>query len=230
MGHFIFLSVFLVSQFGHSKNFATNELDIKNAPDWVKQSKVEKVTDRIQSKLEWTTKKTPVFWYANKEEFMKAHSLGATPDAVTIKAKSGGTIHMGPTVTVEDYQTILGHELVHLIFFQKYHGSIPRWLEEGFANHLSNQGKVDYKWLSRQQLPLDVTKMDHPYAGRPEQIMVHYKTSQALVEMLAKKCNLQNLLQLSVEKKMADYIKSFCEIPDINVALKKWIQDKAKTP
>lgn len=213
----------------NAKNFTTNELDVIDAPNWVKKTKVEKVTDRIQNRLEWTIKKTPVRWYSHKDEFAKAHTLGPAADAVIVKSNSQATIHMGPTINENNYQQILGHELVHLIFFQKYKGAIPQWLEEGFANNLSGQGKVDYKWLSQQSLPTDIDKMGHPYSGSEDQIMMQYKLSQALVEMLAKKCNLQQLLQLSVERKMADYIKSYCGITDINEAIKKWIEQKTKS-
>ena len=206
----------------------TNELTIHDAPAWLLRPKVEKITDRIQTHLEWTTRRTPVYWHANESSFIKAHSLGAGPVAVTSKSTKGSVIHMSPRVSLLNYKRILGHELVHLIFYQKYRGAIPRWLEEGFANHLSRKSSVNYGWLAKQELPADVTKLGHPFKQQGVRIDVHYAVSQAVVEMLRKKCDLQNLLRLSVERKMSDYIKSYCQIPDINKAFKKWLSVKSQ--
>lgn len=220
------MTIFFIPSIGLAKNIRTNELSIYNAPRWVKQSKVEKVTDSVQSKLEWRIRRVPLYWHISEESFIKAQSLGAGPAAVTIKSTKKTQIQMGPKVNRDNYQRILGHELVHVIFFQKYKGAIPRWLEEGFANHLSRKEKVNYSWLSQQRLPEDVTKMGHPYQKQGVSVQVHYKVSQALVEMLKKRCDLDTLLRLSVERKMKDYIATYCNIKDINKAFKDWILEK----
>ena len=147
--------------------------------------------------------------------------------AVSKKSKKEQSIHLGPKVNTQNFDQIFGHELVHIIFYQKYYGAIPKWLEEGFANHLSASTPVDYQWLSKQNIPEIVTKGDHPYTGTPEEIKLHYKISQALVEMLDRKCDLENLVRLSVERKMEDYIKTYCEISDINKAFHQWVKDQA---
>jgi hypothetical protein len=221
----LFLINFLSLQV-FAKEFRTNELEIHNAPDWLMQPKVEKVTDSIQQKLEWRIRRIPLFWHQSESSFVKAQTLGPTPAAVTIKSKQKTEIHMGPQVNKKNYEQILGHELVHVIFYQKYNGAIPQWLEEGFANDLSKKEAVNYKWLSQQKIPEDVTKMGHPFKGIPSEIHTQYKVSQALVEMLKKKCDLENLLRLSVERKMTDYIKTYCEIKDINQSFKEWILKK----
>ena len=210
-----------------AKDFRTNEFLVKNAPSWVKASKIEKIADRIQSQLEWSTRRVPLIWHSHESSFAKVHKLRPMPLAVTIKSPKKTEIHLGPGINKKNYAKMIGHELVHVVFFQKYHGAIPPWLEEGFANHLSKQDPVNYKWLSKQILPKDVTKMQHPYKQTNIDLHVHYKSSQALVEMLKKKCDLSNLLRLSVERKMANYIKSYCNIKDINKSFHDWIKRKA---
>ncbi len=60
--------------------------------------------------------------------------------------------------------------------------------------------------------------------------MVHfrYKASQALAEMLDKKCGLEKLIHMSLERNMEDYFKTYCEIDDLNQAFRAWIEKKSK--
>lgn len=222
---FSFLILVSIPAFG---DFQTNELRLINPPKWLKKTKVEKVTNQIQSKLEWKIRKVPIYWHSSMSTYLKAHSLGPMAAAVTIKSRKQTAIHIGPNVDKSDYQEILGHELVHVIFYQKYKGSIPKWLEEGFANFLSRKTKVNYKWLSTQKLPQDVTQMRHPFKGQNIPATLHYKLSQALVEMLDGKCNLDNLLRLSVQKKLLTYIRNTCRIKDINQAFRGWVYEQSK--
>lgn len=213
----------------YAKEIVTNSVVMPNAPEWLKRTRVEKVIDRIQSKLEWTTRKVKVHWYSSQKEFEKQHSLGPLPRAVTIKKPDEQVIHLGPKVDDSNFDWIFGHEMVHVISFQKYKGAIPRWLEEGLANHLAKKTKtVDYKWLAKQTFPEDVTKMDHPFKGSEKGVTYHYIASQALAEMLDKKCDLENLIRLSVERKMENYIVTYCEIKDLNATFKEWVKKKAK--
>ena len=147
---------------------------------------------------------------------------------MTISTKEKSVIHLGPKVTKKNFAQIYGHELVHVIINQKYRGAIPKWLEEGLANFYAKKGKVDYKWLSRFPVPSSIETLSHPFQGDYEKISYRYMVSQALVEMLDKKCKIERLVQLSVERKMEDYIKTFCEIPDLSKALGDWIQKKRK--
>ena len=220
--------LFLGPLCSQAKDLRTNEVWMSGAPSWLKRVRIEKVTDKIQRKLEWSTRRVEVKWHSTAESFQKAHSLGPIPSAVTVSTAQNQTIHMSPKVQDRNFDQIFAHELVHVIIFQKYRGAIPKWLEEGLANHLSQSQKVDYLWLSQQELPQDVSLVAHPYKGSPKSVTVQYKVSQALIEMLESKCDLENLIRLSVQRKMADYIKTYCEIPDLNKSFKDWLQKKTK--
>lgn len=224
------LTLLLLSLSTHAASgpIETNEVLIHNPPSWLMRTRVERITNRIQTKLEWTTRKTPVHYHATAESYTAAQSLGPFAMAVTVtKADGSSAIHLGPTVTNKNFDQVFAHELVHVISAQKYKGSIPRWLEEGLANHLAKHDRVDYRWLAKQPPVPDVTDLAHPFRGVVSQITYRYKASQALAEMLDKKCNLERLIQLSVERKMEDYIKTYCEIPDLNQAFRDWVKKKA---
>lgn len=205
----------------------TNEVILYNPPPWLMRTRVERVTNRIQTKLEWTTRKTTFHYHSTPESYTAAQSLGPFALAVTSTKDGVSTVHLGPMVTNKNFDQVFAHELVHVISAQKYKGSIPSWLEEGLANHLAKHEKVDYRWLAKQSFPQNVTELAHPFRGVVSQISYRYKASQALAEMLDKKCNLERLIQLSVERKMEDYIKTYCEIPDLNQAFKDWVKKKA---
>lgn len=208
----------------HAKEIETNSVHMADAPEWLTRPRVEKVIDRIQMHLEWSIRKIETYWYADAASFSKAHSLG--PLAMAVSKKSDNTIHMGPMVTSANFDAVFGHELVHIILGQKYKDAIPKWLEEGLANHLAKYGKVDYAWLKKQPFPEDVRTLTHPYSGAVSRIHYHYIASQALAEMIAKKCDLANLLRLSVERNMEDYLSTYCEIKDLNAEFKAWVKKK----
>ena len=52
--------------------------------------------------------------------------------------------------------------------------------------------------------------------------------SKALVEMISKKCDLSDLLQLSVGKNLDSYLGTFCEIKDLNQSFTMWLEKKNK--
>lgn len=210
-----------------AKEITTNSVIINNAPDWLKTSRVETVVDRMQNKLEWTIHRFPTYFYSNQSEFEKQHSLGSQAMAVTKTSSDSQSIHLGPQVNDKNFDSVFGHELVHVIFFQKYRGAIPKWLEEGLANHLPSHDKVDYKWLVKQPFPKDVRSLVHPYQQKEFSVSYHYMASQALAEMLDKKCGLDNLIRLSVQRKMEDYIDTYCEIHDINKSFQDWVKTNA---
>jgi hypothetical protein len=224
---FVLTALGLMTDIAGAKDITTNEAVIANAPSWLTQPRVERITDRIQTKLEWTTRKIKVNWYATQADFDKVHGYG--PQALAVTGKDGGvaSVHIGPNVDSANFDEIFGHELVHVIIFQKYKGAIPKWLEEGLANHLANRGKVDYHWLAKQPLPDDVRELAHPFSGSRSGVSYRYKASQAFAEMLDKKCDLQNLIRLSVERKMEDYISTYCEIKDLNQAFRDWVKKRA---
>ena len=216
----IILSLFL--NCAHSKELQSNGFIMANAPDWLTRNRVEKIVDRMQTALEWTVHKIYVVWFTDEAAFEKAHSLG--PSARAVAQKSRNTILLGPQITSQNFDQVFGHELVHIISYQKYKEGIPKWLEEGLANHLAKNGKVDYAFLKKRSLPSNVFELAHPMSGSAADILYKYEASQALAEMIAKKCDLTNLLRLSVGRNMEDYLKTYCEIPDLNVAYKKWIE------
>lgn len=204
-----------------AKEIDTNAAHISHAPDWLTRPRAEKIIDRLQTKLEWTIRKIQVQFYTDLESFNKAHSLGLGALAVTNKTTN--TVHIGPSVDTKDFDSVFGHELVHVILGQKYKEAIPAWVEEGLANHLSKHGKVDYAWLAKQPFPPDVRALSHPFKGVVRNARYHYQASQALAEMIAKKCDMENLLRLSVGKNMDIYLDTYCEIKDLNAEFKKWV-------
>ena len=205
-----------------AKEVDTNAARFADAPDWLTRNRAEKVIDRIQTKLEWTIRKIDVKFYDDAAAFQKAHSLG--PLAMAVTRKDTNTIHLGPQVNDKNFDPVFGHELVHVILGQKYKDAVPKWLEEGLANHLAKYDKVDYAWLKKRKLPEDVRNLSHPYQARSVTgVHLHYVASQALAEMLAKKCDLENLLRLSVGEKLENYLATYCEIPDLNASFRKWV-------
>src|SRR5262249_35255273 len=140
--------------------------------------------------------------------------------------RSDRTIHLGPAVKSGNFDRVFAHELVHVVFHQKYKGAIPQWLEEGLANHVSGEGIVDYRWLAKQPYR-DVTTLSPPFHGDTDPDY-DYAASTALVEMISKRCSLSDLLQLSVGKKLESYLATFCEIHNVNRDLWDWIAKKAK--
>jgi hypothetical protein len=177
--------------------------------------------------LEWTIRKIGVSWHSTEADYEKVQSFGPQSLAVT-KYGDQASIDIGPQVTDSNFDEVFGHELVHVIVFQKYKGAIPKWLEEGLANYFSASGKVDYAWLAKQPFPADVHELAHPFHGSASEVSYRYKASQAFADMLAKKCDLEELIRLSVTRKMEDYMRTYCEITDLNAAFRKWVQDKAK--
>ena len=211
-----------------AKEIRTNNVTILNAPDWLRQPRVEKVTDRIQNKLEWQTRRVNVKFYSDRSDYEGVHKLGAGAVAVAMFAGGEASVHLGPDVTDKNFDDVFGHEMVHVIVFQKYKDAIPKWLEEGLANHLAKRGNVDYKWLASQPFPDDVREMSHPFKGSAALISYRYMASQAFAEMLQKKCELENLIRLSVQRKMEDYMRTYCEIKDLNAAFRDWVKKKAQ--
>jgi len=219
------LTYILIFYCASAWSFQTNELRMVDAPVWVKRTKVQKITDRIQQKLEWRIRRVDVIWFSSESKFGDAQGLGPQALAVT---QSRGTqanvqVLLGPRVNQANYEVVLGHELVHVIILQKYKTSIPKWLEEGLANHLSKQANVDYVWLKTRPSPQSIEDLSHPLKGNPAEIRAKYMFSQALAEMIDRKCDFENLLRLSVERKLEDYLRRTCGLTDVGQELKAWV-------
>jgi hypothetical protein len=231
------LFILCLALFGHlaqAKEITTNEIIMPNAPEWMREGRVEKVTDHIQHHLDWSTRKTTVRWHFSEADYDRAQGFGAMSLAITKYTGGVASIELGPQVNDANFDEVFGHELVHVIIFQKYKDVIPKWLEEGLANYFSTLNmptlKVDYKWLASQPFPHDVHELAHPFSGTSAQIRYRYKASQAFAEMLAKKCDLEVLIGMSAKNKMEDYMRTYCEIKDLNEAFHTWVRQKASAP
>src|SRR4051812_9028269 len=109
------LVISLFSSLATAKEITTNEVVISNAPAWLKQPRVERVTDHIQNKLEWSIRKINVYYFSSEIEYEKAQTLGPMALAVTKSANDKSTMYLGPRVSNENFDEVFGHELVHVI-------------------------------------------------------------------------------------------------------------------
>ncbi|HEX7673979.1 MAG TPA: hypothetical protein VF412_07405 [Bdellovibrio sp.] len=222
-----FIPLFLL--FGGSSFAAelqTNSTYSADSPKWVTKGRIDKTTERIQSFMEWDIHRVTLTWYSSQEKFEQAHKLG--PSVLAVSRKGDNTVLLGPRVNADNFDRIFGHELVHVISYQKYKEAIPKWLEEGLANFVAKNGAVDYKWLANRPFPKDVRELTHPFNGNQETLRYHYEASQALAEMISAKCDLRNLLRLSVGQKMESYLDTYCNIKDLNSSYQQWIKNKSK--
>lgn len=202
----------------------TNSASLHQAPTWLTSRRVERVVDKIQNKLEWDIRRIQVYFYTDAGTFEKLHGFGG--NVLAISKPTDHSIHLGPIVNDGNFDAIFGHELVHVILFQKYRGAVPKWLEEGLANFVSQHSRVDYEWLATQALP-SAKSLSHPYVGSVN-ARLHYNLSTALAEMLSAKCSISDLLRLSVGSKLENYLGTFCEISDLDAALNSWVKKKAR--
>lgn len=223
----LFLLALLTNPCAQAKEIKTNAIHTSNAPDWLTGSHIDHIVDRIQQVLEWDIRRVEVIFHTDQEEFEAFHKLG--PTVLAISRRADNTVHIGPRVTQKNFDGTFGHEMCHIISFQKYKDAIPKWLEEGIANHVSKAEKVDYKYLAKHEPPKDVHELTHPFNGTVDHIQYHYVASQALAEMLNSKCSgLSNLLRLSVGRSVENYLEKYCDIKDLTVAFNKWVATKAK--
>lgn len=211
----------------NSADLRINSMSFKNAPSWLSERRLEKVVSRIESVLEWDIRRIQVERISSQAEFEKIHGWG--PAVLALAYPGSHRIQVGPKVTDESFDSVFGHELAHVIMFQKYKRAIPKWLEEGVANYAGRKGTVDYSWLSKQG-DQDVTALTHPFLDPKTGMRFHYMASTALVEMIASKCRLMDLLQLSVSKKLEIYLPTFCGIRDVNADFRAWVKRKVTHP
>jgi hypothetical protein len=208
----------------------TNEVVMHDAPSWVTVSRVNKVVDKISRTLEWDIRKVSVSWYTDGAEFARAHGLKGSADGSSVLAvskKPENRVLIGPRVTSENFDGTFGHELTHVIVYQKYKTAIPAWLEEGLANYVAKNATVDYRYLASRPF-VDVKTLGHPFAGAAGPGPRYaYAASTALMEMLASHCNIHDLLQLSVGEKLEAYVGTFCGIDDVNAEFQKFVKRKA---
>lgn len=210
-------------------DITTNEVEMHDAPKWVDAMRINRVVDKIQRMLEWNIDRVAVRWHTDEKEFEKAHGLPGSPDVLkSIMAatkKQENVIHIGPRVDTSNFDGVFGHELAHVIVFQKYKQAIPPWLEEGLANYSAKNSIVNYTWLAEQPA-VDVKSLSHPFGNSGAGPRYHYMASTAVMEMIASKCSIHDLLQLSVGQTLESYLDTFCGIPDLNAAFRQWVQRK----
>lgn len=223
----VFLSFLFLSSLTFAADLATNETAFSSAPSWLTVGRINRIVGQVQRSLEWDIRKVKVIWYDNQQTFQKVHGYGSS--VLAVSRKTDNSIHLGPRVNQSNFDVTFGHELVHIILFQKYQDAIPKWLEEGLANYVAKRGKPDYVWLAAQP-ERDVRTLAHPYQATSSintNSNYHYQASTALAELIASKCNLNELLQLSMGQKLEGYLATFCRIPDINQEFKIWIKKKS---
>jgi hypothetical protein len=193
----------------------TNAFLMQNAPNWVSEPRLVKVQNRIEQKLEWSTRRVTVTFYTSPAEFQ--NKLGLSDGSIlAFTKKSDQSIHIGPSVNSKNFDEVLGHELTHVILSQKYKSHIPAWLEEGLANWAAGVNALDKVWLRSQKLPT-VLALAHPLKSQSTQDMrLKYMSSLALVKFLERKCpSMRELLNLSLKGKLEDHIPTFCQIKNL---------------
>jgi hypothetical protein len=208
-----------------TESISTGSLELQSPPSWVSPNRVERVTERVQNTLEWQTRRVKVLFYADEARFRKAHGLSG--DILGFTREREQIIHLGPAVQSSNFDEVLGHELAHIILFQKYKGAIPPWMVEGLANKAAGRKPVDYAWLARQKLP-PVRTLRHPF--RDASSRLHYQLSTAAVEMLQRKCDFPDLLQMSLKGGVEPRIASLCGITDLDRAVREWVSARALVP
>ncbi len=211
----------------HARTILTNAVRMHNAPAWLNHVRIDQVVNHIELHLEWSIHRIDAYMYSSETEYDNAQSFGPLSLAVTETGDNKAIVRLSPRVNKDNFDQVFGHELVHVIVFQKYRGAVPKWLEEGLANFYSRTDCIDYKWLAKQPFPKDVRQLTHPMHGTLARIDYRYKASEAFAEMLHHNCNLTELLRLSVTRKMTPYIHSYCGIKDLNAAFRAWVKTQA---
>src|SRR4051812_30149174 len=95
-----------------------NEISMTDAPAWLKPARLQRVVDQVQDKLEWDIRKVRVTWYRDQASFQRLHGYGETVLAFTRPGDQ--SIHIGPRVDSGSFDSVMGHELGHVIVRQKY--------------------------------------------------------------------------------------------------------------
>jgi hypothetical protein len=207
------------------RDFRTNCCIVQDAPSWASPRLIRGIADRISSELQWSIRRFALIFYKNDQAFAASSRLGFRVNGF-FRPKDQ-SIHIGPNVNSKKFPKTFGHELVHLIFAQKHRAAIPDWLEEGLANFIGSKRRVKYKWLAKQRL-VPVTQLTHPNKDRSGS-KYHYQASTAAAEMIASRCNLKDLLMLSVGRNLENYLSRLCKIENVDTAFYSWIEQRSQS-
>ncbi len=225
---FVLIAVEFIQLAGNVKSFAadyrTNCCEVKGAPNWLSSYTLQDLAVAIESKMHWSTRRIKVEFYGSGDDFQRASGLNFVANAFFNPNQQ--LIGVSPQKDLETFKPTFRHEMVHVISNQKFKGAIPNWLEEGFANYLGSKRQVDYKWLASQNIP-DASQLRHPSTDEGGSKM-HYQLSTATVEMIAKKCNLNDLLMLATGSKLTNYLETFCKIKNVGQEVRDWVALKSK--
>lgn len=209
---------------GHAASFKTNCCNVENAPEWLSSYTLSDIATEMESKLHWSIRRVKVVFHNTNQSFASASNLNFI--AAAFFSPSRQAIEFSPQKDLAEFTPTFRHELVHVISNQKFKDSIPRWLEEGFANYIGSKRKVDYKWLAKQSLP-KASQLSHPSTDDGGSKM-HYQLSTATVEMIAGTCNFDDLLMLATGSKLTNYLETFCKIKDLDSSVAEWVVKKSK--
>jgi hypothetical protein len=236
--HYKSLVVFLISALtlslaAQANDFVIEQIHFKKPPQWLTLSLAQKTISRVKGFLDWDPRHAEISFYTDTREF-EAHLASHHSDryishAVTEKNQS--QIHLGPQVTGRNFAQVFGHELVHLALFQKYKDEVPHWLEEGLANYVPGKDDdllVDYAWLGKHLSPQERPKKRGlintlEATGQTSHPHYQYEASTALIQMIASKCSLEDVIQHSLGGSFEKYLSTHCGIVDIDEEFKKWV-------
>lgn len=203
---------------------------VSQAPTWLKSTRMNRIQERVERTLEWDIRQVRFVWYSSETEFARAHGLKSSDHAsagvLAVTRPSDQSIHFGPRVNSNNFDAVFAHELTHVVLFQKYKSAIPPWLDEGLANWVARSQPADRAFL-RLHGYIPIRNLTHPFAtsaASADQVRYHYQLSQAAIEFIQKRCDLSDLLQLSVGRRLETYLKTTCGIEDLDRELKAWIE------
>lgn len=226
----LFSSGFGLAAFtGQSAEALADVVRAVSAPTWATASRIQKVVGQMENKLEWDLRRITLTFYSGDSGTALFQKKFTHPEILGVTVLADQSVHLSPRVTATNFDTVFAHELVHVILKQKYKDAIPKWLEEGLANHLANHGKLgptEYGELAARPTLPPVRSLAHPFKS-PLPIVQHYRYSRAALLYIASKCPLDELLQLSVGKKLENYLSTFCQIKDLDLEVQAFVKKKA---
>ncbi len=198
-------------------------------PPWFtgkESQRMDKIVDAMEKDMEWQVRRISVR-FTDAKEF--------EPYGKNLRALTRGedqAVLLGPLINKINLSDAFAHELTHVIVLQKYREAIPAWLSEGLANFIGaktakkfggSYQPVAYSELAAwmEGLPaFQLNLLSHPLrrngqaAPSASEVRMRYHASTALMEMLAKKCDIFDLIHLAVGKRLETYLKNACEIDE----------------